>query len=285
MRVFGLGLIPVLALSACATSVPAPTPTPTPEEPYVSLPLSELDDGSELYVLGNHHGWGTRSNGEFNKNRNGPKLQRLDATGTPGEYVAVFRNNDTLVYYGMATFVMPDDGDTIAGTTSEGYGFEITRSNADLIYTLTGYYSVNSSAGGGFVTGSLPAAADMPTSGTASYSGDFIGHSTIAGDVTGDFTMDADFTSGTINGEITNLATEALDNINDLTLDATISSDDGYYEGIVTVGAVTGGTGDFAFDTRGGVEGAFYGPAAEETGGVIRVSVGQNILTGSFGGN
>lgn len=281
-------LIIATLLSACAQTATAPV-----EDPYESLPLSELDAGSELYVLGNHMGWGTRFNGEFDINKNGPKLQRFDTTANANEYVAVFRNNETLEYFGKGTFIMPADGDSITGTTSKGYEFEITRSNGSLLYTITGQYLIAETAGvgvardsgGGFATGSESAEGDLPTSGTASYSGDFIGYSTIAGDVVGDFAMDANFTSGRIAGTITNLSTEAADSINDLTLDATITGAQGYYEGIVTVGLVTGSTGDFSFGTVGAVEGAFYGPNAEETGGVIRVRDGQNILTGSFGGN
>lgn len=294
MRLSVVLLASAVFLSACAQSEPTPPPTTPPvEEPYESLPLLELDADSELYVLGNHMGWGTRWNGEWNKNTNGPKLQRFDATGNPNEYVAVFRNNETESFYGIGTFIMPADGGTVSGTTSEGYEFEITRSNETLIYTLTGQYIValtagaNPSryAGGGFVTGSVPAIGDLPGSGIASYSGDFIGYSTVAGEVIGDFEMTADFAGGTIAGSITNIETKSLDSINNLTLDATITNDEGYYEGIVTVGLVTGGAGDFSFNTIGAVEGGFYGPNAEETGGVIRVSDGQNILTGSFGGN
>ena len=281
-------LISATLLSACAQTATAPV-----EDPYESLPLSELDAGSELYVLGNHMGWGTNPDGTVNKNTNGPKLQRLDTTGNTNEYVAVFRNNVTFEFYGKGTFIMPADGDTITGVTSEGYEFEITRSNESLLYTLTGQYIVAQTAGsgatrfagGGFATGSASAVGDLPTAGAASYSGDFIGYSTIAGDVVGDFAMTADFASGTIAGTITNLSTEAADSINDLTLSATITGEAGYYQGIVTVGSTTGSSGDFSFGTVGNVEGAFYGSSGEETGGTIRVPGGQNILTGSFGGN
>lgn len=288
MRLFGSGFIILAMLSACSTTS---TP-PVVVEPYVSTPLADLDADTEMHVLGNHLGWGTRFNGEWNKNVNGPKLQRLDTTGNANEYVAVFRNNTTLEYFGKATFLMPADGVTVSGTTSEGYEFEITRSNDNLIYTLTGQYTIaitagtspSKFAGGGFATGSSPAVGDMPTTGIASYSGDFIGFSTVGGDVTGDFNMSADFGSGSVNGTIDNLLTENGDLINDLTLQASISSGGDGYSGVVDVGITTGDASGFAFGTRGAVEGGFFGPNAEETGGAIRITDSQNILTGSYGG-
>ncbi len=295
MRIALIALSLFTILSACAGGSNTPPPTP-----YVALPLADLAPNTELVVRGNHTGWWrdrTTPVGVNSPNENGQKLQRLDTTANANEYVAVFRNNNTNVYYGKGTFIMPANGVTYNGTTDLGYKFSITRSNDNLIYTLTGVFTManqptvssNRWAYGGFTAGSYTPAADMPTTGSATYTGTFLGYSSISGLVTGNASISVNFAAAT--SQITGTVTGITGGINDLTIQATL---DGAGQGmpgasfdvgsIVTAGP-SNGAGSFAQGTTGSVEGGFYGPNAEEIGITIRLSSAPNFLTGSIGGS
>lgn len=268
-------------------------------DPYVAVPIADLEAGTALQVLGNHTGiWRTFRQGDFRyvHNDNGPKLQRLDITENPNEFEAVFRNNmpGFETFYGKAVFIMPEDGQAVSGITSEGYEYIITRSNAELIYTLTGLFQIQTGteppflqkyAHGGFVAGSVVPLDGLPTSGSATYSGDFVGYSTaVAGEVTGTFEMSADFAASAdvidVNGTIGDLG----NGINDLTIRASIN-DEGGFDGGVFADAGTGVGNDFENGADGAIDGSFFGPNAEEVGGTIRINSADNYLTGSFGGS
>lgn len=261
----------------------------TPPQPYVAAPLADLAADTSLYVRGNHTGW-WREPGRYAANAAGPKLQRFDTTANPGEYVAVFRNNNTEIgsdfYYGKATFIMPTTtGGEVSGTTDEGYDFRIVRNNVGLVFTLTGIFHMKVNpfpesgreAHGGFVAGSYTPENALPTSGSVDYAGEFIGYSSSSDDVTGTFTLTAAFgaVTGGINGTITGLS----GGFSDLTIVAEINQVTGSYEG-----QVQGTGGAFPTGTVGVVDGGFYGPTGEETGGTIRIDNAGHYLTGAFGG-
>jgi len=299
MRVPIIVFVLISLLSACAGGTGK---APKPTTPYVALPLADLAPGTQMTVRGNHTGW-WRNNQQIGKNAvndKGQKLQRLDTTAVAGQYVAVFRNNVTLKYYGKGTFMMPASGATYNGVTDLGYKFSITRSNDALVYTLSGAFSManrpiaNSGryAYGGFVAGSYTPATDLPTTGSATYTGSFIGYSSIAGLVTGNASINVNFaaTSQQITGAITGLSGPG-GTINDLTLRATIEKiaaglpDAAFQRGSIVEATGTGtGAGAFPVGTTGPAEGGFYGPAAEEIGVTIRLVNNTNMLTGSIGG-
>lgn len=281
MRKILIAFVSTLVLVGCGG-----TDSPEPEEPYVAAPLADLEPGTELAVRGNHTGWWRdRRNptGTDVANETGPKLQRLDTTANANEYVAVFRNNNTgsEFYYGSATFLMPAGNVAITGTTDEGYEFRIIRINDNLIYTLTGLFDIHTNPGldagreahGGFVAGSDTPVGDLPTTGSRTYQGDFIGRSNQLGEVTGSAELTANWGTGDISGSITDIA-----GISDFSIDATITPTG--YEGIIT----SDGTGAFTASTDGRIEGGFYGPNGEETGATIRIEEGGHWLTGSLGG-
>lgn len=285
MRKILIALASTLALTGCG-GTEDPTPEPEPE-PYVAAPLADLAAGTQLHVRGNHTGWWrnrTLPTGSNVANVTGPKLQRLDTTVNANEYVAVFRNNTTgsIFDYGSATFLMPAGNVAITGTTDKGYNFRIIRINDDLIYTLTGLFDIHTNPGptagreahGGFVAGSGTPAEDLPTTGSATYTGDFIGRSSELGEVTGDVTLTAQWGTGDVAGSISNIA-----GISDLAITATITATG--YEGIIT----SDGTGAFVAGETGKIDGGFYGPNGEETGATIRITdSGGHLLTGALGG-
>ncbi len=293
-----MALLIVSALAACGSSGGV---TPAPPAPYVAEPIADLTDGTELYVRGNHTGWWqvNRSPTFEAINADGPKLQRFDVTDTPNVYVAVFRNNNpgSIKDYGKALFTMPGEGGVVAGETDLGYHFTITRVNANLIYTLTGLFTISNGinppgeyrlAHGGYVAGSGIAEGDLPTTGTVTYNGTFIGSSNVRGGVTGDATLVADFTGTNtvdLNGSIENIQNSSNETISDITITASIDNVTGEFEGIVFIASGTTDPGDFPTGADGIVEGGFYGPNAEEIGGTIRVNNAGHFLTGAFGGS
>ncbi len=293
LKIFSLSVVALL-LAGCAGG----DSSSSTSSPYEAVPIADLEAGTQLHVLGNHTGiWRTRRQGDFRYifNDNGPKLQRLDVTGNPNEYEAVFRNNmpGFEAFFGKAVFIMPGDGQAVSGVTTEGYEYIISRNNSDLIYAITGLFQIQTGteapllqkyAHGGFVAGSHIPVDDMPTTGSANYTGDFIGYSSYVGDVTGTFEMSADFaaTADTINvnGTIANLN----GGISDLTIRATIN-DEGGFDGNVFADAGTGIGNDFEAGADGAIDGKFYGPNAEEVAGTIRIHTADNYLTGAFGGS
>lgn len=289
MKIPSLAIAAAFLVSACGG--PAATPTP-----YVSVPLADLATNSQLIVSGNGMGYATRFNDPtWSKNKNGPRLQRFITTGTPGEYVAVFRNFDQSVEYGRATFTMPAALATVTGTTDLGYNFAITRNNENtLVYTLSGLFTINLEpgnittlyAGGGFSTGSYTGDEALQLlSGSANYVGNFIGESTYAGRVTGGVNLNVDFdaASDQVDGSIYNLTgTNAGYIFNNLIISATILPESAF-EGILDVTPTAGGV--FAPGEKGQIKGGFYGPGAEEFGATIRITDGNNhILSGAISG-
>jgi len=296
MRILVIVLAMLSLVSACSSKKSTPAP---PATPYVSIPLADLPANTQLVVYGNHTGWWRdRSNpvGVNSFNETGQKLQRFDTTATPGVYVAVFRNNVTNIDYGKATFTMPANGVTYNGTTNLGYKFGITRSNDNLVYTLTGTFSMannpiassNRYAYGGFAAGSYTPAGDVPTTGSATYTGSFIGFSSVSGLVTGNASIAVNFAanSSQVNGNITAIT----GGINDIALAATITNvaatlPSTFGAGGIATAGVSGGTGGaLPTGTTGSIEGGFYGPNADEIGVTIRLTSGTNMLTGSVGG-
>ncbi|MEE9455205.1 MAG: transferrin-binding protein-like solute binding protein [Paracoccaceae bacterium] len=311
MRFLTVLLISAFTLTACGNST-----SPTPPTPYVASPIADLTAGTEMQVRGNHTGWWradiqnpSSGDGENRANGIGPKLQKIITTDTVGEYRIVFRrnaifNNGIEVHakkeYGDATFTMPANGDVVAGVTSLNYKYTITRNNDNLVYTLTGLFSISTKpistanpnpgrfAYGGYVAGSYTPAGDVPTAGSATYNGDFIGQSSVpaAGTVTGTAQVNVNFAAATnqVSGSITNISGGGL-SLNDLSISATITPADGSYTGIITAGAQPAGDAGMPVGTQGKIDGGFYGPNAEETGATIYIKNGTHHLTGAIGGS
>ena len=282
----------LFALAACSS---------TPTTPYVSVPLADLAVGTPLIVHGKGMGWTENNSASgFTVNEEGPRLQKFDVTATTNPddvYVALFKDFVTQISYGTATFTMPASMGTVSGVTDLGYAFTIQRNNENLVYTLSGIYTValfaNTSggleSGGGFATGSSTGDAALPTSGAADYAGNFLGQSTFDGIVTGTATMHVEFGEPTsqITGLITNLVSEGLSSttyvFTDLTIEATFLPG-AAYDGIVR--ANTSATNNaFSFGTTGKIAGGFYGPNAEEFGAAVRITDNNgHILSGAISG-
>ena len=145
-----------------------------------------------------------------------------------------------------------------------------------------------------FVDGSQTPGGVMPTYGNATYRGVF-GAFEIATDnpiypfeegglyYEGDATLAADFGTGSISGTLDSnrrYYTNPGAVSGAMTFTATVNGN------TLSASDLTG-SGEFAGYENGSVHGAFYGPAAEEIGGVFDAanSTNTNLLTGYFGGS
>jgi hypothetical protein len=157
----------------------------------------------------------------------------------------------------------------------------------DLSYVTFGNWTdanstSNSIASGFVVFGVRTPAGAVPTTGTASYAGETIGtmvdsRGTIY-TVSGFGTMTANFGAGTVNGDFTKTA-----KFNVLTTSTTPWRD------FTTTGNISGNTFAGTAATKDGAltgtsNGGFFGPAANEIGGVYRMTGGGEQATGSFVG-
>jgi len=287
LRILSAFFAALFTLSACSS---------TNSTPYVSTPLADLAPGTSLQVHGKGMTWAENTTLQgYATNSNKPRLQKFDVTATDNVYVALFKNFDTQVSYGSAEFIMPSSMGVVSGWTDAGYRFKIQRNNENLIYTLSGVYTISLYAydnpggrftGGGFATGSSTGDAALPTTGVADYSGNFLGQSTLDGTVTGMASMHVDFEapSSQITGEITNLVSDGGAYVfTDLNIAATFIPE-AAYEGIVRTDT-SDPNNAFAFGTTGKIAGGFYGPNADEFGATIRITDGNgHILSGALSG-
>lgn len=201
---------------------------------------------------------------------------------------------------------VPRFSNTVAPTPlleTDGADLDYTRFGTWLYYypsegpTIQGVWSA------GFVT---PAAA-VPTSGSASYSGRTVGlydESHPCGcsqwetlRFAGDMALTANFGGRTISGSFTNLmitggfsqfpgASPSVlpPTLNDVSFTAALDPSDNWFSGQTGVTNQPVGPQAFTTDASGSITGMFYGPGAQEVGGVWTLSDSVHRLIGSFGG-
>lgn len=146
------------------------------------------------------------------------------------------------------------------------------------------------------VFGSRTPAAGLP-SGTATYRGKVTAERQYdpsgadpesthpySNDVEGDLTLTADLDGGSVQGVIDRIGVRGYYASDfEPVFGARFEIDNGRIEGDAFVADLEG-SGAFAGGYTGNVHGVFYGPAAEETGGVLGATRGENdVLIGHFG--
>jgi hypothetical protein len=144
---------------------------------------------------------------------------------------------------------------------------------------------------GAFAVGVPSTEAQVPTKGTATFSGSATGLVSVdaAGSdysFSGTATLNADFSAKTITGGITSITTKTLGSVvttgtmNDITLSSGTISGTGF-SGTATAGTtagtlnITGATGTFS--------GSFYGPSATEAAGSFALTRDGLNIVGAFG--
>lgn len=188
----------------------------------------------------------------------------------------------------------------------------VTIDPDELDYTRFGswvywYPSEGPSFHGVWNTGFVTPFSALPTTGQASYAGrtsGFYDESHPCGcnnwttvSFAGDMNMTANFGARTLSGSFTNLAItggfvqgpgyEASllpPKLNDVSFSASIDSARNWFSGNTSVTNQPVGPQAFTPDAAGSITGMFYGPVANEVGGVWTLSDSVRRLIGSFGG-
>lgn len=199
-------------------------------------------------------------------------------------------------------FTADDIGGLVAGAYDRRDGkdfhyynpFDVTR------YVTRGFWvyvrypddesqSPESGTAGRVVHGLRTAPESMPNSGQATYSGDMSAEAwspapsspTVGAAPTynGDLSLTADFGAGSIAGRIDNLRRRPTNADPYVPLSGQLDIDNGRIEG-------NGLTGDLSgLGYRGTVEGGFFGPAADEVGGILEATnANGEMLHGNFAG-
>jgi hypothetical protein len=123
----------------------------------------------------------------------------------------------------------------------------------------------------------------MPTSGIATYTGRMDGRysASLARNqiLDGSFQLTADFAAVTVTGAFTNVKLDGSD-FRNINVSSSISATD-FFGTVTTAPAAAGQIGP---DMSGAIRGTFYGPSAEEVGGVFEMSGGGAVMTAGFAG-
>ena len=223
-----------------------------------------------------------------------------DATAAGGTITATGAGN----YSFAVNATVPWYSYTVAPTPALdtfGENLDYTRFGDWLYYYPTEGPTIQAVWSAGFVT---PAAA-VPTSGTATYTGKTVGlydESHPCGclewetlSFQGNMALTADFSGRTISGSFTGLrltggfvqngiGSVLPSTLNDVSFTAAIDPTRNWFTG--QTGVTNHPTGVQAFDpgASGSITGMFYGPVANEVGGVWTLSDGIRRMIGSFGG-
>lgn len=194
-----------------------------------------------------------------------------------------------------------------SGTYLSNY---VVTNGADLDYTRFGYWYVDDGIDGPFAHGvwnigfATPFTA-IPIGGQASYTGKTTGlydeshpcgcQNAFTVAFSGDLSLKADFGARALSGSFTNLTiTSGYDGtaytgvlqptLNNVTFTASLNPSRNWFSGSTAVTNQPAGQQAFTSNASGSITGMFYGPAANEVGGVWTLSDSVRRLIGSFGG-
>lgn len=178
---------------------------------------------------------------------------------------------------------------------NDGTGDGLTRG---LSYVLLGEWALptwgGNKSGAAFVFGYSTPAAAMPSTGTATFSGMATANvlkpsgGTIKGtDVWGDANLSVNFSSGTLTGAFTNMKTP--DGFggsmpwNDVSVGASIAAGTNSFSGSTAASSSPNTMFSLSGSATGHIDGAFFGPNAENLGAVWSLSDGVGAALGTVG--
>ena len=152
--------------------------------------------------------------------------------------------------------------------------------------------STNPPSAGVFVFGYETPQAAMPTSGTAVFSGQGLVsasvYKTVGTDIqaaipiVGNASISANFGSGAVAGGFTKMQTLNGTAWNDVTLNANIATGTNRFSGTTAAASAPGGTMSLSGSATGSINGAFYGPVAQQLGAVWSLSDGTGSAIGTI---
>lgn len=220
----------------------------------------------------------------------GPIALAAQGTGTQSgltsqNYQGSFTYNSTTY-----NFTVSDVGATANLSYSTFGQWNITPSGSTTATASLGFYSV----------GSPTPAANVPTTGSATYTGGALGVASLNSSSTsylfsGIATLNAVFSSGTISGAITGInaysgqTNSPAGTLNDIDLTGGTISGNGF-AGSASTSSTAGTAANFSGAT-GSFRGNFFGPAAQEAGGTFNLTnttttgttTTNALISGSFG--
>jgi hypothetical protein len=297
-----------------AGPTPTPTPAPTPTPPATLAPIPAPADTTNPLAPVASAGGPTLANAAADTNF--PLLQvavdgdfagdvattsqgatiNLDGNGRRGLTI----NNEAL---GVIDATATTERRTVNGYAVFGAPLPGGRNlqvgeGGGLDYTLYGYWlimneppDVPMQGGGAWLGGFVTAPGAVPTSGGAVFNGAIIGlyedGYKSAALVGGVVRIDVDFAARSVSGAMTGIGlgsdTFSHGPINDIVFSATIDAGANLFRGTTRVSTVPGGPSAFAADAAGTIAGRFFGPAAQEVGGVWTLSDASHHMIGAFG--
>jgi hypothetical protein len=197
-------------------------------------------------------------------------------------------NNQT-IYFDPNLTGVGDNGDTIFGLSyvaTSGWAQTSLGTNNSSLLTNAGVYVF------GFET---PQAA-MPTSGTAVFSGQGLAQGTVyktvgteiqsSNPISGNASISADFGSGAVNGsftqmKVTNTTAASEEQWNDVSITANIATGSNRFNGTTAAASAPGTPMSLSGSAVGKINGAFFGPAAQNLGAIWSLSDGTGSALGT----
>jgi len=156
-----------------------------------------------------------------------------------------------------------------------------------LSYVILGRWSQRGTYDVPFVFGYETPQTAMPTSGTAVFSGGAtaIIYKPVSGEIQsayahGGVSISANFGSGSVSGSFTNMLVNS-EHWNDVTVTGNIATGTNKFSGTTAAASSPGGPMSLSASATGHIDGAFYGPAAQNLGAVWSLSDGTGSAIGS----
>jgi hypothetical protein len=189
--------------------------------------------------------------------------------------------------FGMnSSLASGDNGQPIYGLSYTAVGGWAVRPSANSANT-TGPNPYALTSGGVFVFGFETPQTAMPTSGTAVFSGQGLVSATVyksvgteiqTSGVGGSASISVNFGSGAMNGSFTQMNAGQW---NDVSVVANIATGSNRFNGSTAAASTPGTPMSLSGSATGSINGAFYGPAAQNLGAVWTLSDGKGSAIGT----
>jgi hypothetical protein len=311
----------ILVLIACASSSSSSSSSSTSTTTTTPMPLSLVPTASGTYAGSAVALSVTESGSSFTTGSIGnPDADILTlvipTSSNTGETATL---SSTALGGGSSIALTSQGAGAQSGLTSQNYQGSFTYNNttynftvsdvgatANLNYSTFGQWNItpsgtNTSASIGFYSvGSPTPAANVPTTGSATYTGGALGVASLNSSsasylFSGIATLNAVFSSGTISGAITGInaysgqTNSPAGTLNDIDLTGGTISGNGF-AGSASTSSTAGTAANFSGAT-GSFRGNFFGPAAQEAGGTFNLTnttttgttTTNALISGSFG--